>query len=61
MKRILVLMTVVALMMVMLAMSVAPAFAVGPPSQERQGVTCRTISGAQEDAEQARLPLFCQA
>ena len=60
-KRILVLLSVVALMVVMLAMSVAPAFALGPPSLERQSFTCRTIGGAQDDHEQARIPLFCQA
>jgi hypothetical protein len=55
-KRISVLLTVVALMMVMLAMSVAPAFAVGP-SPER----CTILARHHDDNEHARLPHFCQA
>ena len=42
MKRIIVLLTVVALMMVMLAMSIAPAFARGPPVL---GVNTRRLFG----------------
>ena len=56
MKRILVLMTVVALMMVMLAMSVAPAFARGPSEE-----TCRFLDRKQEAHPQAQIPLYCQA
>jgi hypothetical protein len=56
MKRIVVLLSVVALMVVMLAMSVAPAFAVGP-SPER----CTILARHHDDNEHARLPHFCQA
>jgi hypothetical protein len=60
MRRLVVLMSVVALMMVMLAMCVAPAFAIGPPSDLKKGLTCRTVESVQEGHEQARPPLFCQ-
>ena len=56
MKRILLLMTVVALMVVMLAMSVAPAFARGPKAE-----TCTFLIRHQEAIPQQHIPLYCQA
>jgi hypothetical protein len=55
-KRILVLLSAVATMVVMLAMSVAPAFAAGP-SFER----CLLIARHQAEIGHGNLPHFCQA
>jgi hypothetical protein len=55
-KRIMGLMAVAALMVVMLAMSVAPAFAVGPSLEQ-----CVKLARLHDDNEHAKLPHFCQA